>query len=199
MVHRASIVVLAVLLISSSAYVFRSAWEGIGAENIRPAYAQGDCTTVETFTGTGSRQADPFQINGSNWRFTYTLTNLDPGVEGGLFITVLDGNGDIVGSATQETEGTNTSSVNEGPGQFSLDVSSIFGDWEITVEDCGGASPGTPETTVAPTPPATVQYDNSEDVLLEAGGPTAGPVPPMPDGICPKEFPVRSGNVCDSG
>lgn len=202
MVHRASIVVLAALLISSSAYVLRSAWENIGSGSIQPAYAQEDCTQVETFTGTGSRQTDPFQINGNNWRFTYTLTNLDPGLEGGLVIAALDGNGDIVGNASQETEGTNTSSVSEGPGQFSLDVFSTFGNWEIIVEDCGVASSSDPDdgtTTSDPRQePVTTQYDTGSENLLEAGGPAAGPMPLMPDGGCPKEFPVKSGGLCNA-
>jgi hypothetical protein len=34
--------------------------------------------------------------------------------------------------------------------------------------------------------------------LLEAGGPVNGPVPPTPDGGCPKEFPLQKGDVCHS-
>ena len=32
--------------------------------------------------------------------------------------------------------------------------------------------------------------------LLKAGGPQDGPVPLMPDGKCPKEYPVNIGNAC---
>ena len=32
--------------------------------------------------------------------------------------------------------------------------------------------------------------------LLEAGGPTAGPVPLMPDGGCPEEYPVERAGAC---
>jgi hypothetical protein len=32
--------------------------------------------------------------------------------------------------------------------------------------------------------------------LLEAGGPTSGPVPLMPDGGCPREFPAMRDGVC---
>ena len=34
--------------------------------------------------------------------------------------------------------------------------------------------------------------------LMNAGGPNDGPVPVMPNGGCPKEFPVRQGHVCYS-
>ena len=32
--------------------------------------------------------------------------------------------------------------------------------------------------------------------LLEAGGPTSGPVPLMPDGGCPREFPIMRDGAC---
>ena len=32
--------------------------------------------------------------------------------------------------------------------------------------------------------------------LLEAGGPTSGPVPLMPDGGCPREFPTKRDGLC---
>ena len=32
--------------------------------------------------------------------------------------------------------------------------------------------------------------------LLEAGGPTSGPVPLMPDGGCPREFPTMRDGAC---
>ena len=32
--------------------------------------------------------------------------------------------------------------------------------------------------------------------LLEAGGPTSGPVPLMPDGGCPREFPTKREGLC---
>lgn len=32
--------------------------------------------------------------------------------------------------------------------------------------------------------------------LLEAGGPENGPIPLMPDGTCPKEYPIQRGTAC---
>jgi len=41
---------------------------------------------------------------------------------------------------------------------------------------------------------------NSEDNLLQAGGPnTNGPLPLMPDGGCPKEYPLEVSGACYSG
>lgn len=49
--------------------------------------------------------------------------------------------------------------------------------------------PPTPRPTPAPPP-----QDPGE--LLQAGGPSEGPVPPMPGGECPSEFPVQRGGAC---
>jgi hypothetical protein len=43
--------------------------------------------------------------------------------------------------------------------------------------------------------PAT-QPDQQPADLFNAGGPTDGPVPPMPDGSCPAEFPVKQSGAC---
>jgi hypothetical protein len=41
--------------------------------------------------------------------------------------------------------------------------------------------------------PPTPQGDRN---LLDAGGPTNGPAPLMPDGTCPPEFPTKHKNLC---
>lgn len=35
-----------------------------------------------------------------------------------------------------------------------------------------------------------------DDSLLEAGGPAEGPLPKMPSGGCPEEFPVKQSDAC---
>jgi hypothetical protein len=51
------------------------------------------------------------------------------------------------------------------------------------------ASPSSPSPTSRPRP----QGDRN---LLDAGGPTNGPAPLMPDGTCPPEFPTKHKNLC---
>ena len=44
-------------------------------------------------------------------------------------------------------------------------------------------------------------FDNERNLrgnLLEAGGPAAGPVPVMPGGGCPKEYPIENSDGCYS-
>ena len=40
------------------------------------------------------------------------------------------------------------------------------------------------------------RQNNARQSLLEAGGPGAGPVPPIPNSGCPKEFPLQKGEAC---
>ena len=42
----------------------------------------------------------------------------------------------------------------------------------------------------------TYQYDTTTTPLFESGGPEDGPVPPMPGGGCPEEFPVEKSGGC---
>jgi hypothetical protein len=48
--------------------------------------------------------------------------------------------------------------------------------------------PTPPTPTPFPIPPPTPSFN--------AGGAEAGPVPLMPNGRCPKEFPVKQGGAC---
>jgi hypothetical protein len=51
------------------------------------------------------------------------------------------------------------------------------------------SSSSSPSASSPPTP----QGDRN---LLDAGGPTNGPAPLMPDGTCPPEFPTKHKNLC---
>ena len=52
--------------------------------------------------------------------------------------------------------------------------------------------PPPPPPTPAPSPPI------NEGSLMKAGGPGDGPVPLMPGGGCPEEFPTKRGEACYS-
>ena len=71
--------------------------------------------------------------------------------------------------------------------------------------DYGGAG-GSPTATASAAAAAQDKYltaaseqyqkDLGSDDLFDAGGPAAGPVPPMPDGSCPPEFPTKQNRAC---
>jgi hypothetical protein len=44
--------------------------------------------------------------------------------------------------------------------------------------------------------PCIYRMATGDDILLDAGGPSHGPLPLMSDGSCPREFPVKRGGAC---
>jgi hypothetical protein len=76
---------------------------------------------------------------------------------------------------------------------------------EQTVQEATTASPAPVTTTTASPSPATASPspttttatpDRERSPLMDAGGPAAGPVPLMPGGGCPEEYPVRRHDAC---
>ena len=96
-----------------------------------------------------------------------------------------DGNGracdDYAYSASTTAENTTTSSPS--PSSPSPSTASP-----------SAASPSSPSpSSTSPSPKPRPQGDRN---LLDAGGPTEGPVPLMPGGSCPPEFPSEHNNLC---
>jgi hypothetical protein len=60
----------------------------------------------------------------------------------------------------------------------------------------GGQSASFGRASPQPSVDRGSQLLNRNGSLLEAGGPTSGPLPLMPDGGCPREFPSKRGNLC---
>ena len=61
----------------------------------------------------------------------------------------------------------------------------------------GGGSGGSGQDTTAGSEQyATDPQYGGSGTLMEAGGPAAGPVPPMPGGGCPKEYPDERDGAC---
>ena len=71
---------------------------------------------------------------------------------------------------------------------------------EQTVQESPITASPAPETTTTTAPPspttATPSPTQDRGPLMDAGGPTAGPVPLMPGGRCPQEYPVRRNDAC---
>jgi hypothetical protein len=60
----------------------------------------------------------------------------------------------------------------------------------------GGQSAGAGSLSPRPSPYGGSQLQNRDGNLLDAGGPSSGPVPLMPDGGCPREFPTMRDGAC---
>jgi micrococcal nuclease len=67
---------------------------------------------------------------------------------------------------------------------------------EPTTPAPSSPAPSTPAPTTPDPQPAGGRVERDRSGLLEAGGPAKGPVPLMPDGGCPAEFPTERGGAC---
>ena len=194
---------VAFALLGLCAISLRLAWGVAGEFPINlgaPAFAQqqGGCTPLTEITGRGDQESDPFEIKGQSFRVVFEADN--PGqTEGYAFFNVIDENGGVVPpdsqnlSADDPTHVAGDATFSGDPGSYSIEIASQEADYTINVEDCGGGGParGASQQTSLP---KTGQSNKSR--LLEAGGPTNGPVPVMPGGVCPEEYPVESSGAC---
>ena len=197
--------VLAFALLGVCAISLRLAW-GISGEfpvNLgAPAFAQqqgGACTPVTEIDGRGDQQSEPFWIAGQSFKVAFEADN--PGeTDGYAFFNVIDENDGIVQSDSQDLSSDSASRVegeatfSSGPGEYVIEIASEEASYTLTVEDCDGSS----AVQTASRRPAALPRTGPDETrkLLEAGGPTDGPVPAIPGGGCPKEYPVERGGVC---
>jgi len=169
----------------------RLAWGASGEFPVNlgvEAHAQGSaCAVVTEITGRGNQTSEPFDITGQTFTLEYEATSSSG--EGFAFFNVLDENGGIIQPASQDlsnedpTRLTGNASFDSGPGSYTIEIAAADADYNATVRDCGQQSDGG-------------GGGGGGNPLLQAGGPATGPVPPMPGGGCPREFPVEADGDC---
>lgn len=217
--YRIMLIGVAGILIFATGIGLRAAWEYVPL-----AYAQGDTTVptpsetpfacssnerqVDTLDGTEDQTISGIEIQGSEWRF---IVQAKPtgGAGGNVSVDATDeedGSPAVGGTVFAQTDpqlsptATSGSRVIDGPGSFSLEIDANGASYQILI--CESQSPGDgdggpgPDPTPSPPPgPPSAQTVN-RGPILKSGGPKKGPVPPMPGGYCPKEFPVSSDGAC---
>jgi hypothetical protein len=176
--------------------------------DIRKAYAQQNCETVQTFTGNGIKDTQPFTVTSDIWRLRYDFENATPDQQGSSFDMSVYKTGNTIPESviTLERPGSDTTYVNAGAGTYYLSIGSANATWTVTVEDCSAsATPGSPNPkgSVSSSTPASTPKSASpsrkpkpDRNLFDSGGPENGPVPLMPDDGCPAEFPVERAGLC---
>ena len=117
-----------------------------------------------------------------------------------------------------QTPGTTSLLIQNGPGNYVVTVGFVGSGYTVTVEECAGGRASRPRaTTPRTTTPTSVPADSSASAspstpdstprdstldagpdtdLFQSGGPQSGPLPLMPDGSCPKEFPAKRSGAC---
>ena len=112
------------------------------------AQGNGDCPGAEEveespFEGPGNQVTDLFNIEGDEF-----LVTLDVEAQGGsgtepdVDIIVLDEDDNVVDDFVTQGEGVESFLVDEGPGDFALDIAATNADYTITVDDCTGDDNG---------------------------------------------------------
>lgn len=201
-----SVILLLVGLAIDVCLLMKTSWD-----DIRKAYAQQNCATVQTFTGNGIKDTQPFTVTSDTWRLRYDFESTTGDQQSSSFEMTVYKPGNTIPESiiTLERPGSDTSYVNAGAGTYYLSIGSANATWTVDVEECSAsAPPGTPNpgptsasgsaSTPASTPPARTQPPKSkrDRNLFQSGGPTSGPLPLMPNGGCPREFPVQRGKAC---
>jgi hypothetical protein len=187
--------------------------------------AQEDCTEVLSIgPETESQITDTFDIDGNSFRLSGNITSL-AGEGGGpvVGLSALDEEDLQVDAFLITVEGPFAENVLEGPGTFTVEINASDAEYTLNVEDCGSTPGGgaakkktdgsttptkktdsspKPQTTLSPPPPRPSppppppRPTPAPAPPFKAGGAEAGPVPLMPSGGCPKEFPVKRGKAC---
>ncbi len=181
-------------------------------DDTRKANAQQNCDEVQTFTGSGIKETQPFTVTGDTWRLRYDFESTTPDQQSSAFDMSVYKTGNTIPETviTLERPGSDTSYVNAGAGTYYLSIGSANATWTVTVEDCSASAPpgspnppgassasapaSTPASTPAPASPS--RKPKPKRNLFDSGGPENGPVPLMPDGGCPAEFPVERVGLC---
>ena len=177
-------------------------------DDTRKANAQQNCDEVQTFTGNGIKDTQPFTVTGDTWRLRYDFESSSTDQQSSSFDMSVYKSGNTIPESviTLERPGSDTTYVKAGAGTYYLSIGSANATWSVTVEDCsasapagspnpkGSASASAPASTPAPAPPS--RKPKPKRNLFDSGGPENGPVPLMADGGCPAEFPVERAGLC---
>jgi hypothetical protein len=197
---------LIVALVLASGFTLRVAWEET-ADPTTPALAQQPGTGPPA--GTPATGTNPDNPAGNPDLITIPAVGCD--VSSAASVTVEDGDGTtatfvngqggitITSTGSElEVEGPNDQNlgdlvVTSDPGFDTDGDYTVVSTTGISCQDSGGVSTASPTSTATPTSAVEDQYNRS---LFDAGGPAGGPVPSMPGGSCPTEFPVERSGAC---
>jgi hypothetical protein len=188
-------------------------------DDTRKANAQHNCDEVQTFSGNGIKETQPFTVTSDTWRLRYDFQSSTQDQQSSSFDMSVYKTGNTIPESviTLERPGSDTSFVNAGAGAYYLSIGSANATWNVTVEQCsassppgstnppGSASASAPASTskpaatpasASPPPKPKPPPPKPKRNLFDSGGPENGPVPLMTGGGCPAEFPLERAGLC---
>jgi hypothetical protein len=165
---------------------------------------------IIAFKRDGSRAADAFRVGEGTGE---TIVNKPPGTyyldinttgDADYTVSVEQCEGEDPDTNSSEQDQDQDPTEQDSTGQFRQIAQRYQPSDDLTDDTDNIDDPGSQDQDSAEQDPETTSRDRSSSgnrrderrKLLEAGGPDQGPVPPMPGGGCPTEFPVEQGNAC---
>jgi hypothetical protein len=118
--------------------------------------------------------------------------NLDDDSDGTACETLPDGSGDSTGGSI----GGTTSSQKQNNQTGGSTTPSLSPSPAPKTPATPPKTTATPPKTPSPAPKTPAPAPKDSGTLMNAGGPTTGPMPLMPDGSCPREFPMLGDGAC---
>ncbi len=205
---------LIIALVLASGFTLRVAWEEL-ADPTTPAEAQQAGSGPPA--GTPATGSNPDNPTGTPDLITIPVAGCD--VSPGATVTLEDGDGTTArfaegqgGITITDTgsdlqlAGPNDQYIGDLPGVQTSDPGfDTDGDYTvvsttgISCQGPGGGSPASATSTASPTSsasPSSAAGDQYNSALFDSGGSASGPVPLMPDGSCPVEYPVEQSGAC---
>src|ERR687890_445371 len=133
-----SVILLLVGLAIDVCLLMKTSWG-----DLRKAYAQQNCDTVQTFTGNGIKDTQSFTVTSDTWRLRYEFESTTEDQQSGSFEMSVYKPGNTIpeSTITLERPGSDTSYVNAGAGTYYLSIGSANATWTVTVEDCSASAP----------------------------------------------------------
>src|SRR5688500_2035751 len=123
-----SVILLLVGLAIDVCLLMKASWD-----DIRKAYAQQNCDTVQTFTGNGIKDTQPFTVTSDTWRLRYNFESTTGNQQSGSFeMTVYKPGNSIPESIiTLERPGSDTSYVNAGADTYDPILRPAHATWTV--------------------------------------------------------------------
>src|SRR5918997_4191343 len=204
---------LIVALVLASGFPLRVAWEEL-ADPTTPALAQQPGSGPPA--GTPATGPTPDNPAGNPDLITIPVAGCD--VSPGASVTVEDGDGttatfvhgqsgiSITSMGSElEVRGPNDQNLGDlvetsDPGFDTDGDYTVVSSTGISCQGPGEGSTAPPTSTASPpstaSPSSAVEDQYGTGDLFDSGGHASGPVPPMPGGSCPLEFPVERSGAC---
>jgi len=135
----AAVVVLGLIGVTTLGSAAAGAQEDQSAEQTRNGQESAECPGAQVVETIGPTEQDlrigPFSITGERFRLTYETTDLDPAGVPFFDVTVLNASGNEVGGQVIFDEGTEIETVNQGPGNFTIEARVEDLKYKLTIAD----------------------------------------------------------------